>query len=136
MKAMHLKENNHSTDAPTSNSIKGNKFSIRTPLNLSKIGSTKEGSDLMERGHATATQFQTTKNTTAGFFPAVSGGLQQRTQSIDHNQNANALATVTAGFNVEKTAKFGATNTVFGHTANSMFSELKRKVTHWDKNNR
>ena len=75
MKAMHLKENNHSTDAPTSNSLKGNKFSLRTPLNLSKIGSTKGGSDLMERGHATATQFQTTKNTSAGFFPAVSGGL-------------------------------------------------------------
>ena len=65
-----MRENASTTDAG-SNSLKGGKFSIRTPINLSKLHEMKTQSQT-SREQNTMTQFMTTKNTTTGFFPMVS----------------------------------------------------------------
>ncbi len=95
-------------------------------MDMSKLRKGKGSMNATSRDHNNSTQFQTTKHTSAGFFPMVSA---HRTNSIDQSHSR------TSGFvnPNERTGKFGATSNVFGQTAGSMFSDIKKKVTTWDK---
>ena len=118
---MKASQKDEVSDAAPSRQLR-KKFSIRSPLNLSKLADKKALSTTRPDQQAPSLM-QTTKYTTTGFFPQLNAN---RTQSIDRNASKPSVS--------DRQAALGATQNVFGTTAASMLSDIHKKVTTWDKN--